>query len=167
MMPSGTSSPGPCLPLELISSPVIVLGRLGYEIKRHAIEALEEAGASLYHYSVLALLAEGASETQASIADTLKLDRSQLVGLLDSLEEDGLIERRRDPNDRRRHMVRLTAAGEKRLGLLRSLVKEIEDHFLAPLDADERYQLYRLLFRVAAYHDTRFVRPAEEAHAVT
>src|SRR5262249_58157561 len=90
---------GPCLPLELISSPIIVMGRLGFEIKRHAIEQLEASGSSLYDYSVLALLAEGSSATQASIADTLKLDRSQLVGLLDSLEERRLIERRRDPND--------------------------------------------------------------------
>src|SRR6266576_2745035 len=128
---------GPCLPLELSSSPVIVLGRLGFEIKRRAIEELEAAGSSLYDYSVLALLAEGASETQASIADTLNLDRSQLVGLLDGLEKRGLIER----------------------------VKQIEDHFLEPLDAEERYQLYRLLFRVAAFHDTRFVRPAEAVAA--
>jgi len=167
MMQPGTSAQGPCLPLELISSPVIVLGRMGFEIKRHAIEVLEAAGSGLYDYSVLALLAEGASETQASIADTLNLDRSQLVGLLDGLEQRGLIERRRDPNDRRRHMVSLTADGERQLGRLRELVKQIEDHFLAPLDADERYQLYRLLFRVAAYHDTRFVRPAEAVAAVT
>jgi DNA-binding MarR family transcriptional regulator len=167
MMPSDTKSQGPCLPLELITSPVIVLGRLGFEIKRRAVEELEEAGASLYDYSVLALLAEGASETQASIADTLQLDRSQLVGLLDSLEERRLIERRRDPKDRRRHTVMLTPEGKRRLGLLRSLVKQIEDHFLAPLDKEERYQLYRLLFRVAAYHDTRFVRPTEAVAAVT
>jgi DNA-binding MarR family transcriptional regulator len=166
MMPSAAGPQGPCLPLELISSPVIVLGRLGFEIKRRAVDELEAAGSSLYDYSVLALLAEGASETQASIADTLKLDRSQLVGLLDHLEKDGLIERRRDPNDRRRHIVSLTSDGKKRLGLLRSIVKDIEEHFLAPLEADERYQLYRLLFRIAAYHDTRFVRPTEQATAV-
>src|SRR2546423_15167309 len=95
MIPTQT---GPCLPLELSSSPIIVMGRLGFEIKRHAIEELEAAGSSLYDYSVLALLAEGASETQASIADTLKLDRSQLVGLLDGPEERGLIGRRPHPN---------------------------------------------------------------------
>jgi DNA-binding MarR family transcriptional regulator len=160
-------SSGPCLPLELISSPIIVMGRLGFEIKRHAIEQLEAAGSSLYDYSVLALLAEGASETQASIADTLKLDRSQLVGLLDGLEERGLIERRRDPNDRRRHTVSLTADGKRQLGHLRSLMKEIEDHFLAPLDADSRQQLYDLLFRVACHHDTRFARPAQAVAAVS
>jgi MarR family transcriptional regulator, lower aerobic nicotinate degradation pathway regulator len=166
MVPPGTNT-GPCLPLELVSSPVIVLGRLGFEIKRRAIEELEAAGSSLYDYSVLALLAEGASETQASIADTLTLDRSQLVGLLDGLEERGLIERRRDPNDRRRHMVSLTSEGKHQLGRLRALVKQIEDHFLEPLDTEERYQLYRLLFRVAAYHDTRFVRPTEAIAALS
>ena len=165
MIPSTTT--GPCLPLELVSSPVIVLGRMGFEVKRRAIEALEGAGSNLYDYSVLALLAEGASETQASIADTLKLDRSQLVGLLDSLEEGGLIERRRDPKDRRRHSVILTGDGKRQLGRLRTIVKQLEDDFLAPLDADERYQLYRLLFRVAAYHDARFLRPTESVAAVS
>jgi DNA-binding MarR family transcriptional regulator len=158
---------GPCLPLELISSPIIVMGRLGFEIKRHAIEQLEAAGSSLYDYSVLALLAEGASATQASIADTLKLDRSQLVGLLDNLEDRGLIERRRDPNDRRRHTVSLTPDGKAQLGRLREVVKQVEDHFLAPLDAESRQQLYELLFRVACHHDTRFARPAEAVAAVS
>jgi MarR family transcriptional regulator, lower aerobic nicotinate degradation pathway regulator len=158
---------GPCLPLELISSPIIVMGRLGFEIKRHAIEQLEASGSSLYDYSVLALLAEGSSETQASIADTLKLDRSQLVGLLDGLEERGLIERRRDPNDRRRHTVSLTEDGKRQLGRLREVVKQVEDHFLAPLDAESRQKLYELLFRVACHHDARFARPAEAVAAVS
>ena len=164
MIPPQSSS-GPCLPLELITSPVIVLGRLGFEIKRHAIEELEAAGSSLYDYSVLALLAEGASATQASIADTLKLDRSQLVGLLDGLEERALIERRRDPNDRRRHTVSLTPEGKSQLQRLRAVVKQIEDHFLAPLDEESRQQLYQLLFRVACHHDSRFVR-ADKVAAV-
>jgi DNA-binding MarR family transcriptional regulator len=164
MIPPGSS---PCLPLELVTSPVFLLGRLGFEIKRRGIEELEANGSSLYDYSVMALLAEqGASETQASIADILRLDRSQLVGLLDSLEERGLIERRRDPNDRRRHTVTLTPAGASQLARLRAVVKHIEDDFLAPLDAESRQQLYSLLFRVACYHDTRFARPAEPAAAV-
>src|SRR5690242_9987112 len=98
-----TSSP--CLPKELLANPVFLLGRLGFELKKRAIEELEAVGSSLYDYSVLALLAEAPCEGQGSIAAMLSLDKSQLVGLLDGLEERKLIERRRDPSDRRRHNV--------------------------------------------------------------
>ena len=150
-----------CLPRELATSQVFLLGRLGYELKRHAIEELEAAGFSFYDYSVLALVAEGACTAQSSIADLLRLDRSQLVGLLDGLEERGLIERRRDPADRRRHLVSLTAIGGTELTRLRAIIKQIEDEFLAPLDAESREQLHELTMKLACFHDARFAAPAE------
>src|SRR5437763_5872313 len=150
------------LPEELCASTAFLLARVGYAIKLTAMEEFERSGNSMYQFSVLAVLAEGAKETQATIADGLGLDRSQLVGVLDGLEEKGLIERRRDPNDRRRHTVSLTADGKRQLGQLRAIVKRIEEDFLAPLDEESRATLHDLLFRIASHHDAaRFTRPAE------
>jgi MarR family transcriptional regulator, lower aerobic nicotinate degradation pathway regulator len=151
------TAPVECLPKELIASTVFLLGRLGVAVKTEGIEEFERAGFSPWHYGVLALLEEGARETQATIADTLAIDRSQLVGLLDGLEERGLVERRRDPNDRRRQMVNLTAAGHRQLAKLRKMVRRLEDEFLAPLDQDERAALHALLLKTAAYRDQRYV----------
>ena len=149
--------PRPCFPRELIASTAFLLGRLGWAVKTRTMDAFEEAGFSGYHYSVLALLDEGARETQATIADALKLDRSQLVGILDSLEERGLIERRRDPTDRRRHTVSLTTDGKRQLARFRTIVKQIEEEFLAPLAEKDRGVLHDLLLLIARQQDARFV----------
>ncbi|MDX6411122.1 MAG: hypothetical protein QOE91_638 [Gaiellaceae bacterium] len=146
--------PGP--PAELRTCASFLLKRLGFAVKERMGDAFEEAGLSGYHYSVLALLDEEPRETQAMIADALGYDRSHLVGVLDELEEKALIERRRDPTDRRRHLVSLTPAGKEVLAQLRSVVKGMDDEFFKPLDAAERKQLKALLARLAAHHDARW-----------
>ncbi|NUR78780.1 MAG: MarR family transcriptional regulator, partial [Thermoleophilia bacterium] len=72
--------------------------------KEQSFDAYEEAGLHPYHHAILAVLDQGSRETQGAIADALGYDKGQLVGLLDELEEAALIERRRDPADRRRHI---------------------------------------------------------------
>jgi MarR family transcriptional regulator, lower aerobic nicotinate degradation pathway regulator len=148
--------PPTALPAELLASTVFVLARLGFAIKARAIEEFERAGFNMYQYSVLAMLSEKPREAQATIADALQLDRSQLVGILDVLEERGLIERRRDPVDRRRHTVSLTPDGKRQLVRLRTIVKRIEESFLAPLDEKSRAALHETLLRVACNYDCRF-----------
>jgi MarR family transcriptional regulator, lower aerobic nicotinate degradation pathway regulator len=147
------------LPRELVSTPVLLLMRLGFEVKARAIAELGEAGFTPYHFGVLAMLEESPRETQATIADTLALDRSQLVGLLDSLEERGLVERRRDPHDRRRQAVSVTPDGKRVLARLRAIIGEIEEEFFVPLSVAERDELYRLLLRLAQHHDPRCPPP--------
>src|SRR6266540_1537743 len=138
---------------ELVASSGFLLARLGFGFKAKTIAKLEQAGFEIYDYSVLAILAEGSSETQATIADALALDPSRLVALLDSLEERGLIARQRDPQDRRRHLVSITETGRRELSRLRSAIRKLEEEFLAPLDAESRKTLHGLLLQLAAVHD--------------
>jgi DNA-binding MarR family transcriptional regulator len=143
-------------PKELLTSAAFMLKRLGFMLKDRTMEAFEETGMTPYHHAVLALLHEDPRETQAMIADALGYDRSHLVGVLDELEERGLIERRRDPTDRRRHLVSLTKDGEKALERLRAVSKQVENDFFRPLDAKERKTLNELLLRLAREHDPRY-----------
>ncbi|MEO9174783.1 MAG: MarR family winged helix-turn-helix transcriptional regulator [Gaiellales bacterium] len=145
-----------CMPAELLASSAFLIARMGYAIKARAVEEFELSGFSPPQYSVLALLEEGARDTQSAIADALQLDRSQLVGLLDGLEDRGLVERRRDADYRRRHVVTLTAAGRQQLIAFRAIVSRLEREFLAPLDLADRVALHRLLSRLAAGHDARY-----------
>jgi MarR family transcriptional regulator, lower aerobic nicotinate degradation pathway regulator len=143
------------LPEDLVASTTFLLKRLGYAAKERGMDAYERENVHPYHYAILLALDEGGHETQGAIADTLGYDRGQLVGLLDELEERGLIERRRDPDDRRRHLVQMTADGKRKLRRLRALAGDLEDDFLAPLSAAEREQLHTLLLKLAERHEPR------------
>jgi DNA-binding MarR family transcriptional regulator len=143
---------GQRVPEELVSSALFLLKRLGMKAKEQSFGAYEEAGLHPYHHAILAVLDEGSQETQGAIADALGYDKGQLVGLLDELEDGGLIVRTRDQADRRRHIVQMTAAGRKALERARRLASELENDFLSPLTQKERAQLHTLLARLAAEH---------------
>jgi MarR family transcriptional regulator, lower aerobic nicotinate degradation pathway regulator len=139
-------------PQELVASTAFLLKRLGFRAKEQALEAYGQTGLSPYHHAVLLALDEDSHDTQGAIADSLAYDRGQLVGLLDELEEQGLVERRRDPGDRRRQLVRLTPDGRRTLRRLRALSNRLEHDLLAPLSEVERKQLHDLLLRLAQHH---------------
>jgi DNA-binding MarR family transcriptional regulator len=161
MNPVTEIRPAPRVAKELVKSNGFLLARMGVGFKMKAVALFEQEGFEHYDYAVLAILAEGTPETQATIAGALNVDPSRLVAVLDSLEQRGLVGRQRDPHDRRRHVVSITADGKRVLGRLRELTKKLEDEYFAPLDADERQALRALLQRLACHNDPRCASAVE------
>ncbi|HEY6835667.1 MAG TPA: MarR family transcriptional regulator [Gaiellaceae bacterium] len=142
----------PRFPEELVASTAFLLKRLGFAAKERAMRVYEETGLSPYHHAILVALDDETHETQGSIADALGYDRGQLVGLLDELEERGLVERRRDPSDRRRQIVEMTQEGKRALNRLRAVSQRLDDDLMSPLDPAEQRKLHALLLRLAEHH---------------
>src|SRR5882757_6103072 len=99
------------------------------------------------HLIALKLLSEHGPASQQGLADALSLDPSNVVGLLNELEDRELITRRRDRADRRRHIVELSALGEDELNLAYARLSIVEDDLLSALSVEERDALYHLLAR--------------------
>lgn len=102
------------------------------------------------HVIGLTLLRDFGEHSQAGLAATLGIDPTNVVTLLNELESAGLVERRRSPEDRRRHTVVLTTAGDKRLAEIECALAGLEHRLFAALDSDEQATLHGLLQRAAA-----------------
>jgi DNA-binding MarR family transcriptional regulator len=129
-----------------------LLNHLARLARVRAEAALAPLGLRPRHLIALTVLRDHGSGSQQALAATLQIDRTNLVGLLNELETDGLITRRRSVDDRRRHIVELTDDGGRRLAEAESALAAAEDDILSALDAEERETLYRLLQQATASH---------------
>jgi len=102
------------------------------------------------HVIALTLLQLLGDQSQSELGESLRVDPTNLVGLLNDLEAGELIERRRSPQDRRRHTVTLTPTGRRRLAEIEDALADAEQRVLAPLDPDQQNTLRALLEQVAA-----------------
>ncbi|TDV56565.1 MarR family winged helix-turn-helix transcriptional regulator [Actinophytocola oryzae] len=116
--------------------------------------ALRELGLDLRHLGVLGQLAQLGPVPQQALVDRLQLDKSSMVYVIDELERQGLAERRRSEEDRRRYAVHLTELGRTRLGEATTVSAEAMADLLTPFTAAEREQLHELLTRFVAHAAT-------------
>lgn len=127
-----------------------LLDHVARRMRLHAEGVLGPLGLRPRHLVALTVLRDQGGSTQQALATTLMMDRATVVGLLNELESDGLIERRRSPEDRRRHIVRLTEQGERVLVKAEFSLAGVEDEVLGALDAEQRDTLYELLLLAAS-----------------
>jgi DNA-binding MarR family transcriptional regulator len=120
------------------------LARVG---RRAAETTMSPGGLRPRHLIALRLLSEDGPASQQGLGEALRLDPSNVVGLLNELEERELITRRRDPVDRRRHIVEMSPRGEEELCRAYSRIRLVEDDLLSALSAEEQATLYHLLVR--------------------
>lgn len=136
------------------TSPRGGVGFLLAQIGSHAAGRFAERVAALDltppQAGLLRLLAASPGRSQRELADALGLPPSRFVPFADTLEQRGLIERRRNPTDRRLHALYLTVRGEDLLDRLRAVGMAHEQAMCEGLSPDERSQLQALLRRVAA-----------------
>ena len=107
------------------------------------------------HLVALTVLRARGGITQQALSVTLEMDGTNIVVLLNELEAEDLIERRRSPEDRRRHLVVLTEAGAKRLAEAECALAAVDNEVLGALDDSQREVLYNLLLQATRGGDVR------------
>lgn len=114
-----------------------------------ANKLLEPLGLKVRSYSVLSLACSSLAPTQRELAEFLSLDPSQIVPLVDQLEDRGLVERTADPLDRRSKVITGTAQGAQLYAKARLATAEGEAMAMARLSKSEQETLRALLSRMA------------------
>jgi DNA-binding MarR family transcriptional regulator len=127
-----------------------LLTRLSRVIARLAVPEL--IGIKIKEFVALVYLRESGKATQQKLAETMLMDANNCVILLNGLEDEELIARTRDPEDRRRHIVEITPKGKKALERAERELETLEDEVLGKLDSSERDQLRDLLAKALEEH---------------
>jgi DNA-binding MarR family transcriptional regulator len=125
-----------------------LLYKCGFWLQRETEIALRELGLRDRHLMALVILNADDGQSQQDLARHLSLDPTLVVALVDDLEEQGLCKRTRDPEDRRRHVIQLTAKGRRVYREARALSVKVGDAIFAPLERGERAKLTEMLQRV-------------------
>ncbi len=134
-------------PDRLRNLPSWLLGQLSNEARRAVGEVLAEQELHRGQYALLAALDQFGLLSQTDLSERSGLDRSDIVRWVDDLAARGLVERTRDPDDRRRNVVSITGKGRRLLTRLDVRLRKAQDHLLRALSAKERDQLVHLLGR--------------------
>ena len=125
------------------TGPILLLTQLSRLVSRRSTPEL--LGQTLKELAALSYLRDYDEVTQQALVDGLCIDTNYCVLLLNDLETNDLVQRRRDPSDRRRHLVSMTEEGRKALHRAEAAQQTLEDDILGALNEEERAKLAHLL----------------------
>lgn len=109
---------------------------------------LEAHGLTMWGYAVLSALDKSSMRTQAALAAAIGADKTRIIRTLDDLQDDGYIERRPDPDDRRVRLLAITDAGRRVKNAVQQEIQRGEERWLGELSPDERRTFLRVLERL-------------------
>jgi DNA-binding MarR family transcriptional regulator len=143
------------MPPEQLAAPgaarsTVLITRLARAMRRQFEQAVAPLGLRARHLVALTHLKDHGPSPQQTLIEVLGLDASNLVALLNELEDADLIVRRRDRADRRRGIIELSPEGERLLMEVDRALEAVDDVILAALSFDERATLNDLLARAGA-----------------
>ncbi|NIK55527.1 MarR family winged helix-turn-helix transcriptional regulator [Kribbella shirazensis] len=136
-----------------------LVGMTAAQAHRAAGDALRAVDAHKDHFVVLAALAEFGPASQSALAGRARIYKSDLVSVLNELADGGWIRRAPDRADKRRNVITITSAGERRLTDLDRILEDVNNQVMAPLTPAERTQLLNLLTRVNTHLATPSSKP--------
>lgn len=131
------------------SGAAFLLAQIGAHAARLFAERIAALGLTPAHAGIFRILSVSPGMTQKELAAALGTLPNRIVGLIDELQDKGLIERQIQAQDRRRHALQITEAGRKMNEALGVLARSHQAALLEALSEDERSQLASLLQRVA------------------
>jgi DNA-binding MarR family transcriptional regulator len=144
---SGARSPA--RPADRPTGAAFLLAQLGAHAAARFADRVGPLGFTPPQTGLIHAIAGAPGRSQQAVAEQLGMHPSRVVALVDGLERDGILERRRNPQDRRNYALYLTDAGHTALARLKGVGAEHEVDLCAALTDDERIQLAQLLRRIA------------------
>jgi DNA-binding MarR family transcriptional regulator len=137
------------VPLENPPGSAFLLAAVGAHAAARFAERVAALDLTPPQVGLLGLVAASPGQSQQQVAQVLGMPPSRLVGLVDALADRDLVERKRNPDDRRLHALHVTEAGRATLGEVGAIGRAHDDALCRSLDDDERETLRALLTRIA------------------
>jgi DNA-binding MarR family transcriptional regulator len=133
---------------------------LGRALVAAELPVLRAHGLTMWGYVVLDALGDQPAPTQAALAQSIGADKTRIIGVLDELQQQNLIERRPDATDRRARLVSITESGRRKRAAAKVEIQRNEDRLLARLPAADRQGLLNALRFLSTLSQEEIIGPA-------